>query len=197
MPNAVYDDQQKDIKPKTSDDELRAITGIGNDEEKAMERSATNGAADDILNKENSFGRKPINSNPDGNNSNASGAPSLYNPINIGRQKFSLKNVRITKTQGGIIGLFVALGASLIVGISALGPLQFVHFAQMLQAFHFSDQEYDGNSRIKKLIIYSRTKNVNNTRLGYIAANQATKIDKRLAANGWGRKSKGAVFEGF
>ena len=197
---AVYDDQkqnqEKDTDTLPSNDDLRGITGISESEEKEIEESAkkdlnneSGTSKDTVANKENMFASQ----NPlDNGTENAQG---LYNPVT--NAKFSFKNIRISKKQGGLIGAILAIGTALILGVTSLGPLQFIHFAQLLQAFHFSDQEYDSRSRIKKLIIYAKTKNVNNTRLGFIASNQATKIDKRLAANGWEIKSKGAVFDGL
>jgi hypothetical protein len=48
------DDEEEQTSGTPSDDELRHLTGIGSDEEEAMEREANNGAAEDIGARENS-----------------------------------------------------------------------------------------------------------------------------------------------
>lgn len=65
MPNRVYDDQRnKGYTP--SDDDLRQITGIGPDEEGAMDREAYNEKAQDILARENAAARGQVSTQTHG-----------------------------------------------------------------------------------------------------------------------------------
>lgn len=61
---AVYDDEKQRTDSGISDDELRQLTGIGEDEEDAMDREAHNGAADDILSREEEASRGSVPWNP-------------------------------------------------------------------------------------------------------------------------------------
>lgn len=68
MPNRVYDDEDQGHRqltpsdPGLSDEELRQLTGIGEDEEQAMDREATSGAAQDILNRERNAAKGNVSS---------------------------------------------------------------------------------------------------------------------------------------
>jgi len=174
---AVYDKEEpRDLKIAPSDDDLRAIAGVSKAEDAAINEQAMQ--------------PKTL-----GDQENATGKQSLYKPFG---EKMDIKSIRISKRQGGLLGSVVALAAALMIGVSTLGPLQFIHFAQLLQSFHFSDQENATNGRIKKLLIYSKTKDVTKTRLGFIANAQANNIDKKLKLNGWEIKSTSVGnFDGF
>ncbi len=97
-------------------DELRKITGIGEDEEQAMDREAYNGASQDIAEREdlkNSTGEDEI-------------------PFsNTGKRRF-----RLTKKQGiagGLVGLVIGGGMGIMSVIQ--GPLQILHAANFVTDF--------------------------------------------------------------
>lgn len=164
MPS-VYDE------PKVEDDLLEA-SGISKAEQAQMEDRAIKGAGDAILAQENAAGSTATDQ-----------SESLYNPG--GSTKKGL-GIRFSSKQkkGGIVGLVIGLALAGMSTIS-LGPLQIIHFAQMIQGFHFADQEADTNkrtSRITKYFLYD--KQVEKTRLTIIQNRIATKFEAKLAKTG-------------
>lgn len=69
---------------------------------------------------------------------------------------------------GGAAGLLVGSSVAFFGFIS--GPLQFIHFAKVLESLHFSDQQDFSNSRTSKLIRWAR--------------NQGNPQDRNLSASG-------------
>jgi len=79
---------------------------------------------------------------------------------------------------GGIVGLIVGGG---IFGSTLLsGPLQFIHFAQNLQKFHFSEKGDFDNDRSSKVLIYAMLGNTAKGRLGVTGNVAADKWEERL-----------------
>lgn len=70
------------------------------------------------------------------------------------KNKFSGKRMAIG---GSSIGIIAGLGIGFSVFIS--GPLQFIHFAQLLQQFHFGSSERFGNSRTAKIFRWATSRN--------------------------------------
>lgn len=83
---------------------------------------------------------------------------------------------------GGIIG--VSLTASVMLSGIVSGPLQFVHFAQLLQGFHFSAQEDFGGDRTGKFIFYALSGDAENGRLGFVGNAAANSYERDLARKG-------------
>lgn len=193
MPSPVYEDDKIDSAAPGQHDDL----GVPEDEKRkeiaGLEDDFANPSAKEPQDQES----KQLGSSIGLGAKTEGGQPSLYRPSAGLDAKSALSGYRPTKKQGGILGSFLAIFIAIVVGLNSLGPLQFIHFAQMLQAFHFSDQENDSNSRVKKLLVYAKTKNVNSTRIGLIANAQAKKIDAKFASNGWEIKSSGGTFDGF
>lgn len=60
------------------------------------------------------------------------------------------------------------------------GPLQFVHFAQLLQKFHFSNNENTGDGRSARMIIYTIIGQGNRTRLGVVTNKYVDRWEDRI-----------------
>lgn len=89
------------------------------------------------------------------------------------------------KAAGGAVAGF--LGAGTLVAILSLssGPLQFLHFSQLLQQFHFSESDDFGDSRTGRLIQFARTRNTQERRnMRRIGNRIADSYTRRLNAGG-------------
>jgi len=86
---------------------------------------------------------------------------------------------------GGVTGLVVGGGFGLFTFFS--GPLQFVHFAQLLQRFHFSNNEEFANGRTGRYLRHLRKGGLGDaarsTRLSAIGNNFANRAELRLQKN--------------
>jgi hypothetical protein len=104
--------------------------------------------------------------------------------------------------KGGIAGLIIGLAlmlAAVFFGPS-IGPLEWIHFAQNMHLFHFSDQDEMSKSRFGKFIKYHYYKHdKSKTRLSYIENKIGNKIDTGLGNNGFKLKVDPAtgLFKGF
>lgn len=121
----------------------------------------------------------------------AAGAPDSdtlgkgFNPadnLKMGRraQIFLMRNRR-KAAAGGIAG--VAITGVITFFSFTSGPLQFIHLAQSLQQFHFSDQEDASDSRTGKLlrfIRYQYKQTPERMRLSTLQNMYADRIEKRL-----------------
>lgn len=84
---------------------------------------------------------------------------------------------------GGVTGLVIGTSFGVFTVVS--GPLQFIHLAQLMQKFHFSNQEDASDNRTSKLARYIRHRNApQNTRLGVFANAFADRIEGRMRASG-------------
>lgn len=91
------------------------------------------------------------------------------------RLKVSKKKSIIGLVTGGVVGGGI-FGFSIIQG-----PLQMIHFAQLLQKFHFSRNEDFGDNRTSKVLLYSLLgKGAERGRLGITSNVAADKFEKRL-----------------
>lgn len=159
----VYDDQQE--KTAVEDDELRRITGIGRGEEDAMETNARKGAEADAAN--NIIGG--------GYASEGSGKSSRFT-------RFTSKFNRRKVLGSGAVAAIAAGVAFAAVTIS--GPSQFVHISELLQSFHFGNNESFMEDRDRNIVTYLRNyadgeQHRNN--LGYSANKLADHYERRLA----------------
>ncbi len=100
------------------------------------------------------------------------------------RKTFLSRFSRRQKVGGGVgAGLLIAS----IFGIFSVlhGPLQIVHFAQLLQRFHFTNNENFSDSRTGKLYIYLTTRsNPNRRNLGIIMNKPADRYERFLKEAG-------------
>lgn len=100
---------------------------------------------------------------------------------------------------GGIGGVLIAAAFAMLGVIQ--GPLQIVHFAQLLQDFHFSNNDDHSNYRTARYIFYFAVGQGQRGRLGFVGDKYAETWEKRLN-NDLGLKSKysdppRSRFEGF
>lgn len=189
---AVYDDEQQ--KTGVSDDELRRITGVSPDEEGAMEREAYNGAADDIaapkslsstqLQESETAGAAFGGGKTEAAESAALGASAAGD---FAFRKEAARKFIITKKQGvvgGIVGVLVggSFGALSIMQ----GPLQLMHFSQLLQRFHLSRTQDLTDNSLSKLYKYMNSRDLSrqDRRIGKRMSQVAQRYDARLANAG-------------
>jgi len=128
---------------------------------------------------------KETSSIGDGSSSSSTQSPS-GSANNFISKRFSNKTpFKISKKQGlaagGITGIFVSVIAFVIIS----GPLQIIHFAEMLRQYHYSDQSSNNTGEIKKLFNFARGVNPSRTRLGFVGNKIADRVTTKFANNGW------------
>lgn len=202
MTNTVYDrdaDEQPIHHTPATDDELRHLTGINPEQETAHDREAHRGAAEDIAKRAGLF-------NPAGDTAPApraaalggaglgaaEAATGLFNPAGAVAGR-GLKGIflgsrrRKQATVGGsIVGLIVGGG---FFGLTiASGPLEIIHFAQVLQRIHLTTNANEGNDRTAKVFWSVRNyknQTVYRTNLGVLGNRYADRIEAKLNAAGY------------
>jgi len=85
-------------------------------------------------------------------------------------------------TGGGIAGLLIAATLGTLTITS--GPLQFIHIAQLLQKFHFSNQEDVADGRMLKISRYIRNNGSERTRLNLLGNKYADLVEGKLNRSG-------------
>lgn len=104
---------------------------------------------------------------------------------------------KVVGAGGGITLLLSAI----FLAIVGLGPLQLIHFAEVLQGIHFGDSDVVSSQRLRNLIVYSKWiktgDGLEDTRLGVIEAHRAGKIDARLEKSGLTSQFDNGKFTGF
>lgn len=84
---------------------------------------------------------------------------------------------------GGVVGGL--LGTVMAFYSLVSGPLQFIHMAQLLQQFHFSDQEEAGNDRLSKLVRFARSAgDIKQTRVSTVGSKILASTETKLSNNG-------------
>jgi len=116
----------------------------------------------------------------------------------IGR--FSLRG-RLSRRRaavgGGAIGALLVTGAILFTSVS--GPLELVHFAQILTRFHFTNQSDAQDGRFLKEVRfykYAKDGHLEKTRLSRFANAWASKYEERLSGSGLA-SAYSPVFQNF
>ncbi len=107
--------------------------------------------------------------------------------VGEGKQSRGIIRGRFTRRQGFIFGGGAITTLGLLIAISGFlsGPLQFVQFAQLLEQFHFSQNQDFMDGRVGKLIKYARTTNAPEKRnLGAAGNKIANHYQKKLASAG-------------
>lgn len=87
------------------------------------------------------------------------------------------------KTAGTVVGGGLVGGGIFLFSILQ-GPLQFIHFAQLLQKFHLSENQDHGDSRTSKVLLYALVGDAERGRLGVVGNKFANSYEKRLADSG-------------
>ncbi len=178
---------QESIQP----DFLNKVTGIDPEEEKAMEDRAHSGAAEDT-NKNSGLSSDQLEAaeqkggaaNTTGAEQDESGSPGLYKGDGDGKTKGKGRLTRRQKIFGGAAGGLMISG--IFLGFTFFsGPGQFLHFAQLLQRFHFITDEEFMNGRTGKLIRYARTANSPEKRnMGFWGNKLADRYETKLRKAG-------------
>lgn len=173
---AVYDE-----KTESEAEQLRRITGISPEEEQAMDRGASDGAAPHNIATGGGFYRaekaKSVAPNElakaesdAGGTFGASGGNNKTANPSVSARVRSFARSKVGKRSligGGVLGLGV--GGTLIFMSIVSGPLQFVHIAQILDGAHFSHQEDAGNLRLGKMYRWLKQGNtVGETRISWL-----------------------------
>jgi hypothetical protein len=178
---AVYDDQ----KTESEAEQLRRITGIGADEEQAMDREAHNGATEDIADQEGLY--KPGSTDNSGDSSRAlkqqeasAGSPANNSDESTsgggkklnGRMGKLLRNKLVKRSSIGIALAGLAGGGAIGFFSIASGPLQLIHLSEILgKNMHFSHSASE--NRGNKLMRYWRagkTSDIGETRVGKLGS---------------------------
>lgn len=110
------------------------------------------------------------------------GGGGLYSPGDMGgggAAKKVLAFLGKRKKSSGVAGLVI--GAVVAFATFTSGPLQFVHFAQLLQKFHMSSNEDFGDDRTSKVLLYALAGfGAERGRLGVTGNHAADKWEKRM-----------------
>ena len=112
-----------------------------------------------------------------------------------GRLKWLGKN-RKAVWGGGIIGTIVGI---IFFFTLASGPLQFIHFAQLLQQFHLTSQSNSEDGRFLKEVRfakYAKSGNLERTRLNYFANNWADGYEAKLESAGF-KSAYSPIFQNY
>lgn len=107
------------------------------------------------------------------------GSGGLYNPMGKGKRKLGKFWTKKRAAAGG--GIAAVTGSVIIGGLSILqGPLQFTHFAQLLEKFHHSRQTEFGDGRGARLMIYAMLGSTERGRMGLAGNKFADKWEQRM-----------------
>jgi uncharacterized membrane protein len=205
---AVYDDQKN--KQQTSDEELRRMTGIGEDEEGAMDREAHNAAANDILSRERAAaaGKGPnvASSDSDGNDVTVGGDKenargdlrdkedsSFFNPGKDGGGKKGGMTARVKRNIAiaGFISSLVGGGGGFGLLGFVSGPLQFIQAGELFSQFHLDSKNDQVETRLMTTVRYIRAFNrgaPEESRLGYLGNKIANRAEARFNTAGFESK---------
>lgn len=161
---AVQDKEKDDVdvKQSISPDFLRESTGIGKDEEQAMEQEAYSGAAEDIgtrLQDGEVSGSTPTATEADSQESARLGSADSDDDEGWYKGDGTKRRVKFLTRRRAVAG---GGAVAIITGVFAMfsilqGPFQVIHFSQLLQLFHFSNNEDFSDSRTGKMFIYLAT----------------------------------------
>jgi|GEM_PF-2644403 len=181
----VYDDQK--TTTRADDDELRRITGIDAKEEKKMESSAVHDGSVAEKNEKKDLEKvseQDEKSTKTTDKSDLSAENDLYKPGNQG--KTTLRGRVLTRRNGLITALVGLLGGG-VFGVTSFlsGPAQIVQFGQLLDQFHFFNNEQSTDSRFGRMLEWTRTRSEPSKRnIGYIGEVLSSRYIARLNADG-------------
>lgn len=183
MNNDVYDKEDELAKhdQELRASELRALTGIDEEEEKAIENSAQAGAARDIIDSELDRANKKEGAR---NQENSLSKNSSFIENDTGKFSQFLKSKK-KKIIGGTITGFMISGLG-FGGVFLSGPFQFLQLANMLKDHHWGSNEKDNNDRMQKVYRWMKDpKNPERRRMGNLGNKVADKYDAKLKSMGF------------
>lgn len=186
MANAVYDPEdlkEKESRPRHLDDD--GAEPLSAEEQASLDQMEA-GLREDDTAQDADYSKDGKEKSDDIDKADQQESPSLYNDEGGDKQK--KRRIRITKKQGIVggsaAGLLIGGGFGIMSMIS--GPLQIVHFAQLLQGFHFGNNALFQDSRASRLIRYARTQNEPSRRnLGFISNQFADHYQRKLTNMGF------------
>ena len=195
---SVYDPEKRErgsLLESPNDDELRRITGIDKDQEEQIDRSARLGNAKEVLDAENrgseagkidrgtdEEAEQLKEASPDeygkGDNSESSGF------FKNEESKKNRKRFRITRKQAaaggaGVLGIF---GIGTIIFLSSTA-LPFMHMSNLLQGFHFDNNNNVADNRVSRAWNYIRGRS-ERSNLGALGNRYVDRLEGRLAERG-------------
>jgi hypothetical protein len=169
--------------PKTPAETLERIPTMSEEEAKKLDEKRGL-SADDLSKIEESAGHE--------NTVGAGYKPGAGEHHNSWRSKITKKRAAL----GGGAGLAAILG--LFFFFTFTGPLQFIHFAQILQQFHFSTSEDQGDNRSFRMYRFIKSGgDVKEARVGVIGSKLANKMDAKFRAAGFEPIGNGGTYQGF
>ncbi len=205
---AVYDDQNQPT-PEGDDAQiphtLGDITGHGAGQPEPW-ASPSGGTAENLANQEGAASKPPTDpwGNPDapkdknadakamlaGAGLSAAEIGSVFNPKDTYGPAARVRQlIRGNRRAGAITGGVTSIVLIGFLGITILsGPAQIIQFGTLLEAFHFSAQNDNADSRmmnISRFVYYAKDKHLERTRLGILGNKYADRIELRLNAAGF------------
>ena len=214
-----------------SDDELRRITGINPEQEGAYDREAAHGAAKDHAGtasptKRGGFFNRNGDKSSDGSaagdaasataGATAVGAAGLgaaealgskFNPIDAVNAARSLKDAffgSARRKKSSIAGVTIGavIGGSFFGFTIVSGPLQILHYAELMSRIHLTTNNNQSDDRTGK--IFKTARNYKNQKvfrnnLGFLGNKFADRIDAKIKAAGYeaSYNPRTGAFEGF
>ncbi len=179
---------QESVQP----DFLAGTTPIDPDEEQAMEDRARSGADEDIANREGLTPEQLADAESTGGSVDATEADEnegqsagLFSGDN--EDDGPKKKKRFSVRQKSAAGITTTVVVGTVLGLFSIlqGPGQLLHFGQLLQLFHFTNNESFTNSRTGKFFMHMATRdNPNRRNLGIVGNKAATKYESKLAEAG-------------
>lgn len=161
----------QDIDSRSANDPVRS--GLADQENgRSSQLSGSGSEADDLAKASGGVGSVNFTGSGD------SGSSKTLKSRGSGLVKLLKKPRSIAGIAGG-----GGLTGVLIAGFFAVQPLQLVHFSQLLQRFHFFDDNQTSNSRTSHIINYARGTKQNNN-MGLVGNKLANKYEKKLAKAG-------------
>lgn len=176
-------DERHSVGRGSEADELRRITGIGADEEGAMEREAGLGAVEDHANKDSSEPASPkgLNKAEQTGQKPAGDEPEENAPGNEPKKKQGFWSKK--KAAAGVTGA-VLLGGGGFFGFSLIAPTaSVIQLGSILQSTHLQRKEDDADNRFMQLAryLYFRGGNrVERSRLGLVGNTVADRVQARV-----------------
>lgn len=200
-PTPIYDDQKDgdtENEPSWYEDAKRDIDNLPEtegsepstpeeyeDAEKDKEKKSLDG--DELKEKENEGGLFLGGNSSSGSLPNENqnfGLDGLYTSTNTGNAATAKLFTRRRKLiGGGAVGVMV--GGALLFFTYSSGPLQFIHFAQLMRQFHFTNQENAADDRLTKITRFIRYQNApEKTRLSIVGNRVADTLESKLNSSG-------------
>jgi hypothetical protein len=192
LPQRIYEDENEGEKlnalerahkswgmaPTTSGDDGEEAENPSSEESENTSRTALQKA-------EESWGEAGVHNNDKPETEGSSEEKSLFNPEDT-KRKINFKGRFLNRRNavvGGVSGVLVAGGVGWLSIVS--GPLQVIHFGQLLSRFHFTSSDQATDSRVGRMVEYFRTGSDPSKRnIGYLGEKVSSKIRSSMLADG-------------